>query len=164
MTLGNMGQNGVRAVIATCQSCGHKADVNVDAGSDIFVPEASRRAAVQPMRRQTDRYETGLAYEMNRTGSSLGEASLPRRKASLHIAIGLRPNPLCWRRGYAATIILDLLCVGLSALAFGFVRQAGLRLVAGRWYALGRHLGIAPKVDEENWREASLEGVKPSEA
>jgi hypothetical protein len=31
MTSGNMRQNGVRAVIATCQACGHKADVNVDA-------------------------------------------------------------------------------------------------------------------------------------
>jgi hypothetical protein len=31
MTLANMRQNGVRAVIATCQGCGHKADVNVDA-------------------------------------------------------------------------------------------------------------------------------------
>jgi hypothetical protein len=32
MTLANMRQNGVRAVIATCAGCGgHKADVNVDA-------------------------------------------------------------------------------------------------------------------------------------
>jgi ATP-dependent DNA ligase len=30
MTLRNMRQNGVGAVIATCQACGHKADVNVD--------------------------------------------------------------------------------------------------------------------------------------
>jgi hypothetical protein len=29
MTLWNMRQNGVRVVIATCQACGHKADVNV---------------------------------------------------------------------------------------------------------------------------------------
>jgi DNA-directed RNA polymerase subunit RPC12/RpoP len=44
MTLGNMRQNGVSAVIATCQSCGHKADVNVDAfAATIFVPEAGRR-------------------------------------------------------------------------------------------------------------------------
>jgi hypothetical protein len=31
MALHNMRENGVRAVIATCQACGHKADVNVDA-------------------------------------------------------------------------------------------------------------------------------------
>jgi hypothetical protein len=38
MTLGNMRQNGVRAVIAMCESCGHKADVNVDALPEtIFV-------------------------------------------------------------------------------------------------------------------------------
>jgi hypothetical protein len=29
MTLGNMRQNGVRAVIARCEACGHAADVNV---------------------------------------------------------------------------------------------------------------------------------------
>jgi DNA-directed RNA polymerase subunit RPC12/RpoP len=44
MTLGNMRANGVRAVIATCQACGHKADVNVDALSPlIYVPEIGRR-------------------------------------------------------------------------------------------------------------------------
>jgi DNA-directed RNA polymerase subunit RPC12/RpoP len=31
MSLANMRENGVHAVIATCQACGHKADVNVDA-------------------------------------------------------------------------------------------------------------------------------------
>ena len=31
MSLANMRGNGVHAVIATCQSCRHKADVNVDA-------------------------------------------------------------------------------------------------------------------------------------
>jgi DNA-directed RNA polymerase subunit RPC12/RpoP len=44
MTLGNMRKNGVRAVIANCQACGHKADVNVDALREtIFVPETGRR-------------------------------------------------------------------------------------------------------------------------
>jgi hypothetical protein len=44
MTLGNMRQNGVRTVIATCQTCGHKADVNVDAlPESIIVPEIGRR-------------------------------------------------------------------------------------------------------------------------
>jgi hypothetical protein len=43
MTLGNMRQNGVRAVIATCQACGHKADVNVDVLPEtIVVPEVGR--------------------------------------------------------------------------------------------------------------------------
>jgi hypothetical protein len=40
MTLANMRANGARAVIATCEACGHKADVNVDAlPENIFVPE-----------------------------------------------------------------------------------------------------------------------------
>jgi hypothetical protein len=44
MTLGNMRINGVHAVIATCEACGHKADVNVDALPDnVTVPEAGRR-------------------------------------------------------------------------------------------------------------------------
>jgi hypothetical protein len=44
MTLANMRKNGVRAVIAACQACGHKADVNVDALPEtIFVPETGRR-------------------------------------------------------------------------------------------------------------------------
>jgi hypothetical protein len=39
MTLRNMRQNDVRAVIATCQVCGHKADVNVDAlAGTVIVP------------------------------------------------------------------------------------------------------------------------------
>jgi hypothetical protein len=44
MTLGNMRQNGVRSVIATCQTCGHKADANVDALPEaIHVPEIGQR-------------------------------------------------------------------------------------------------------------------------
>jgi hypothetical protein len=43
MTLANMRMNGVRAVIATCEGCGHKADVSVDALPEtIVVPEAGR--------------------------------------------------------------------------------------------------------------------------
>jgi len=39
MNLRNMRQNGVRAVIAACQACGHKADVNVDALPEtVIVP------------------------------------------------------------------------------------------------------------------------------
>jgi hypothetical protein len=44
MTLANMRSNGVRAVIATCEACGHKADVNVDAlPENVTVPETGRR-------------------------------------------------------------------------------------------------------------------------
>ena len=44
MTLANMRQNGVHAVTATCEDCGHKADVVVDQLPDsIAVPEAGRR-------------------------------------------------------------------------------------------------------------------------
>jgi hypothetical protein len=42
MTLANMRQNGVRAVSATCQACGHKADISVDARNPD-VPEAGKR-------------------------------------------------------------------------------------------------------------------------
>ena len=44
MTLANMRQNGVHAVIARCEACGHVADVNVDAlAGTIIVPEVGRR-------------------------------------------------------------------------------------------------------------------------
>jgi hypothetical protein len=39
MTLENMRINGVRAVIATCEACGHKADVNVALPENVTVPE-----------------------------------------------------------------------------------------------------------------------------
>jgi ATP dependent DNA ligase C terminal region len=49
MTLGNMRQNGVRAVIATCQTCGHKADVNADPLPEtIFVPDVGRCLRCSP--------------------------------------------------------------------------------------------------------------------
>jgi hypothetical protein len=41
MTLANMRLNGVRAVIANCEACGHKAEVNIDALPEgVTVPEA----------------------------------------------------------------------------------------------------------------------------
>ena len=44
MTLANMRSNGVRAVIATCGACGHKADVSVDAlPESLSVPKAAQR-------------------------------------------------------------------------------------------------------------------------
>ena len=44
MTLANIRHNGVRAVIARCEACGHASDVNVDAFAEkITVPEVGRR-------------------------------------------------------------------------------------------------------------------------
>jgi len=44
MTLANMRVNGVRAVIAKCEACGHKADVSVDAlPKNATVPDAGGR-------------------------------------------------------------------------------------------------------------------------
>ena len=44
ITLANMRLNGVRAVIATCEACRHKADVNVDALPErVTVPKAAQR-------------------------------------------------------------------------------------------------------------------------
>ena len=44
MTLSNMRANGVHAVTATCEACGHKADVNVDAlPESVTVPGAGNR-------------------------------------------------------------------------------------------------------------------------
>jgi hypothetical protein len=44
MTLANMCQNGVHAVIARCEACGHAADMNVAALAEtITVPEVGRR-------------------------------------------------------------------------------------------------------------------------
>ena len=44
MTLANMRQNGVRALIATCRACARETDVNVDAlPGDVYVPTAGRR-------------------------------------------------------------------------------------------------------------------------
>ena len=44
MTLSNMRANGVHAVSAACEACGHKADVNVDALPEtVTVPKAGQR-------------------------------------------------------------------------------------------------------------------------
>lgn len=44
MTLANMRRNGVRAVIAECRDCRHKADVIVDhLAAEIAVPDVGRR-------------------------------------------------------------------------------------------------------------------------
>jgi hypothetical protein len=44
MTLANMRANGVRFVTATCELCGHAADVDVDALAEtLTVPAVGRR-------------------------------------------------------------------------------------------------------------------------
>jgi hypothetical protein len=44
MTLGKMRSNGVRAIIAECLDCRHKADVVVDElSAEVFVPDVGRR-------------------------------------------------------------------------------------------------------------------------
>jgi hypothetical protein len=53
MTLANMRRNGVHAVIATGQACGHKADLNVDVDvlpETIAVPKigAQRKPQANP--------------------------------------------------------------------------------------------------------------------
>jgi hypothetical protein len=49
MTLANMRQNGVRAVAATCETCGHESDVNVDSLPEATaVPQAGRRLRCGP--------------------------------------------------------------------------------------------------------------------
>jgi hypothetical protein len=55
MTLANMRQNGVHALIARCEACGHVADVNVDplAGT-IIVPGGGAALALQRVRREAD--------------------------------------------------------------------------------------------------------------
>jgi hypothetical protein len=44
MSLGNIRENGVRAVTATCETCNRSADVNVDAlPATAYVPHVGRR-------------------------------------------------------------------------------------------------------------------------
>ena len=44
MTLANMRENGVHAVIAKCEACGHAADVNVEGLAEtIAVPKVGSR-------------------------------------------------------------------------------------------------------------------------
>ena len=63
MTLSSMRKNGVRAMIATCQTCEHKADVNVDALPEtVIVPHAGRRLRCSQCGGK--RIETHLAYDV----------------------------------------------------------------------------------------------------
>lgn len=69
MTLGNMRRNGVRSPYATCQHCGHRTVVNVDAHpDDVTVPSFGPR-----MRCTT---AASSAPPRSRTGSSRGMACL----------------------------------------------------------------------------------------
>jgi hypothetical protein len=43
MTLANMRENGVRAVMATCEACNHQADVSVDAMPETVTVPRRRR-------------------------------------------------------------------------------------------------------------------------
>jgi hypothetical protein len=66
MTIANMRRNGLHAVIAACQACGHKADVNVDGLPETRGPRDRPTTPMQPVRREADPYETGLADNMTR--------------------------------------------------------------------------------------------------
>jgi len=94
MTLANMRANGVRAVTATWEACGHKADVNVDALPEtVTVPKAgerlrcsscggktiSTRPAYGPTRRRS-----GLSTRT--TANGLGRLS---RQPQDHVAVAL---------------------------------------------------------------------------
>jgi hypothetical protein len=66
MTLANMRMNGVRAVIATCEACGHTADVNVDALPErVTVPEAGRGLRCSHLRRKADQYAARVAHGLS---------------------------------------------------------------------------------------------------
>ena len=55
MTLANIRHNGVHAVIARCEACGHVADVNVDAlAGTIISPRGGAALALQRVRREAD--------------------------------------------------------------------------------------------------------------
>ena len=63
MTLANMRQNGVRAVIASCANCGRSADVNVDALPEtLAVPDAGKRLRCSQCGGKTISNPTGMAY------------------------------------------------------------------------------------------------------
>jgi hypothetical protein len=81
MTLANMRQNRVRAVIASCANCGRSADVNVD-----LLPETPdgpgdwQTAPLQQLRRQDDLDPTCMAY---REPTSRHARLSPRTTANL---------------------------------------------------------------------------------
>lgn len=65
MTLANMRASGVRAVIASCEACGHAADVNVDGLVEtILVPKVGAR--LRCSRCQSKRINTRPAWHTGR--------------------------------------------------------------------------------------------------
>jgi len=75
MTLANMRANGVRAVTATCEACGHKADVNVDALPEtVDGPKGRPAPTLQRVRREDDIDPSRLAYGPARWRSKLSTA------------------------------------------------------------------------------------------
>jgi hypothetical protein len=63
MTLANMRENGVHTVSATCEACGQKADVNVDALPDtVNGAKGWPAATVQRVRREDDIDQARMAY------------------------------------------------------------------------------------------------------
>ena len=82
MSLANMRQNGVRAVIATCEACNRSADVNVDALPEtVYVPHVGRRLGAA-LRRQGDHDPARLAHGPRR----MGPANDLRRRRGLRRA------------------------------------------------------------------------------
>jgi hypothetical protein len=104
MTLANMRLNGVRMVTASCEACGHKADVNVDLLPDtLTVPEAGRRLRCSACGAKTistrPAWHTGSQrpgtpdYRRERPPLSYAvrPASSPARRAPPRIARALSP-------------------------------------------------------------------------
>ena len=76
MTLGNMRKNGVHAVTATCEDCGHKADVVVGpAPRDDGGPRGGSEPPVQSVREQTDQYAPRLAHDAPTGHGHLNDSS-----------------------------------------------------------------------------------------
>ena len=63
MNLANMRQNGVRAMIATWEACGHKADVKVDALPDALgVPLVADRMQLHEVRGEAGKHPARVAH------------------------------------------------------------------------------------------------------
>ena len=78
MTLANMRQNGVRAVSATCEGCGHKADVNVDALPETVTPKGRPAPTVLLLRRQARLDQARMAHRPTPGRARLSTRVAPR--------------------------------------------------------------------------------------
>jgi hypothetical protein len=82
-TVANMRENGVRVVSATCEACGHKADVSRRRPArDCDGPKGRPAPTVQPMRREGDIDQARMAYGPTRWRSRLS-VGLVRRRAAI---------------------------------------------------------------------------------